>query len=114
MLLINSSIRLAVYAKRFSIKTMQMVGATKQFIRKPFILRNIRLGILGALLGIGVNCLLIYYLNASFPELKLINYPLELGALFLSILLIGIFITWISTHLATQRFLNLKTDQLYY
>lgn len=114
MLLINSSIRLAVYSKRFSIKTMQMVGATKQFIRRPFVMRNIRLGILGALLGISANTLLIYYLNASFPELKLFHYPLELAVLFLCILLIGIFITWISTHLATQRFLNLKTDQLYY
>ena len=114
MLLINSSIRLAVYSKRFSIKTMQMVGATKQFIRRPFVFQNIRLGILGALVGIGANGLLIYYLNTSFPELKLINYPLELGILFLCIFGIGIFITWISTHLATQRFLNLKTDQLYY
>ena len=114
MLLINSSIRLAVYSKRFSIKTMQMVGATKQFIRKPFVLHNIRLGVLGALVGIGANCLLIYYLNTSFPELKLIDYPIELGILFLCILGIGIVITWISTHLATQRFLNLKTDQLYY
>jgi len=114
MLLINSSIRLAVYSKRFSIKTMQMVGATKQFIRKPFVLHNIRLGVLGALVGIGANCLLIHYLNTSFPELKLIDYPIELGILFLCILGIGIVITWISTHLATQRFLNLKTDQLYY
>ena len=52
--------------------------------------------------------------NTSFPELKLIDYPIELGILFLCILGIGIVITWISTHLATQRFLNLKTDQLYY
>jgi len=114
LILINSSIRLSVYSKRFNIKTMQMVGATKQFIRKPFVLHNIRLGVLGALVGIGANCLLIYYLNTSFPELKLIDYPIELGILFLCILGIGIVITWISTHLATQRFLNLKTDQLYY
>ena len=91
-----------------------MVGATKQFIRRPFVHHNIRLGVLGALVGIGANCLLIYYLNTSFPELKLIDYPIELGILFLCILGIGIVITWISTHLATQRFLNLKTDQLYY
>ena len=68
MLLINSSIRLAVYFKRFSIKTMQMVGATKQFIRRPFVFQNMRLGILGALVGIGANCLLIYYLNNSFQN----------------------------------------------
>jgi cell division transport system permease protein len=57
VLLINSSIRLSVYAKRFTIKTMQMVGATKKFIRRPFIWRSVRLGILGsiiAMIGMGV------------------------------------------------------------
>ena len=111
--LINSSIRLAIYSKRFSIKTMQMVGATKKFIRKPFLLKNIRLGILGSLLAICGNIFLVSYINSSFPELQLIKKPLILGCLFTSILLIGIFITWISTYIATQRFLNLKTDHLY-
>lgn len=113
VLLINSSIRLAVFSKRFSIKTMQMVGATKRFIRKPFIWNNIKLGVLGALLAIGASLVLLYYINSSFPELKLTKQPLVLGGLYLAVILIGVFITWISTFLATQRFLNLKTDQLY-
>lgn len=114
VLLINSSIRLSVYAKRFTIKTMQMVGATKHFIRRPFIWRSIKLGILGsiiAMLGMGG---VLYYLNKSFSELQLINDRIELAALFTFIFIIGIFITWISTYFATQRFLNLKTDELYY
>ena len=114
VLLINSSIRLAVYSKRFSIKTMQMVGATKSFIRRPFVWHNIRLGILGGLIAISGNAVLLYCIDLSFPEFKLIQQPtILIGALF-TVLAIGIFITWISTHLATQRFLNLKTEQLHY
>ena len=113
VLLINSSIRLAVFSKRFSIKTMQMVGATKSFIRKPFIFNNIKLGILGAFLAIGASLILLYYVHTYFPELQLIQKPIVLGGLFTTIVLIGVLITWISTFLATQRFLNLKTDQIY-
>jgi cell division transport system permease protein len=113
VLLINSSIRLSVYSKRFIIKTMQMVGATKGFIRKPFIWKSIRLGILGSLIAIAGVATVLYYLNESFLELNLLNDPLLIGGLFLGILVLGILITWISTFLATQRFLNLRTDQLY-
>jgi len=114
VLLINSSIRLSVYAKRFTIKTMQMVGATKQFIRRPFIWRSVRLGILGsifAMIGMGV---VLYYLNISFAELKLLEDKILIIGLFGFIFFMGVFITWISTFIATQRFLNLQTDELYY
>jgi cell division transport system permease protein len=114
VLLINSSIRLAVYSKRFIIKTMQMVGATKRFIRRPFIWKSVQLGIIGAFVGlVGVGVVL-YYLNLSFPELELFRNTLALIALFLGVFILGVLITWISTFIATQRFLNLKTDQLYY
>ena len=114
VLLINSSIRLAVYSKRFSIKTMQMVGATKKFIRTPFILRSIRLGIIGSLMAITGMAIVLYYVNISFPEFQLIQNKLSIGLLFASIFLTGILIAWWSTFFATQRFLNLKTEQLYY
>ncbi len=114
VLLINSSIRLAVYSKRFIIKTMQMVGATKSFIRRPFIWKHVRLGILGALLAIIGMGVLLYYSDNSFPELNLLQDPIYLGILFLSILVLGVLITWVSTFIATQRFLNLRTDDLYY
>lgn len=113
VLLINSSIRLSVYAKRFTIKTMQMVGATKRFIRRPFVWKSIKLGVLGAviaLLGLGF---IVFYVDQAFPELNLRQSPVLIGGLFLIIFFLGIIITWISTHFATQRFLNLKTDQLY-
>lgn len=114
VLLINSSIRLSVYSKRFIIKTMQMVGATKRFIRKPFILKSVKLGMIGAvvaLLGMGA---VLYYMNKSFPELNLLEDVSLLIALFAGVFIMGVLITWVSTFFATQRFLNLKTDELYY
>jgi len=114
VLLINSSIRLSIYSKRFIIKTMQMVGATKQFIRRPFILKSVRLGIIGSLLALIGMAIVFYYVNKTFPELELLNNSVLIFLLFAMIFALGILITWISTHIATQRFLNLKTDQLYY
>ncbi|RDY59511.1 cell division protein FtsX [Flagellimonas nanhaiensis] len=114
VLLINSSIRLSIYSKRFIIKTMQMVGATKKFIRRPFIWTNIKLGMLGAavaLIGLGV---LLFYINKNFPELDLFQDIIVLVALFVGVFGLGVVISWASTHIATQRFLNLRTDDLYY
>jgi len=113
VLLINSSIRLAVYAKRFTIKTMQMVGATKQFIRKPFVWKSVQLGIIGGIIALIGMAIVLFYLNKTFPELQLLNNTFLIAILFVGILILGIIITWISTFIATQRFLNLKTDQLY-
>jgi len=114
VLLINSSIRLAVYSKRFTIKTMQMVGATKQFIRRPFVWKSVRLGIIGAVLAMIGMAIVLFYLNKTFSELELLSNPVLIAMLFVFVFALGIIITWISTHIATQRFLNLKTDQLYY
>lgn len=114
VLLINSSIRLSVYSKRFTIKTMQMVGATKGFIRRPFIWQSVKLGMLGALLAILAMAGVLYYMDRSFPELALLSDSVLLIGLFAAVFLLGIVITWISTFFATQRFLNLKTDELYY
>ncbi len=114
VLLINSSIRLSIYAKRFTIKTMQMVGATKKFIRRPFVWKSVRLGIIGAIVAMAGMGVVLYYLNDSFPQLQLLADKVLLAGLFVFILLMGILITWISTFIATQRFLNLRTDDLYY
>ena len=114
VLLINSSIRLAVYSKRFIIKTMQMVGATKGFIRRPFIWQSVKLGLIGAILALIGMAAVLFYLNNSFQELNLLGDVKMLVILFSGIFLMGIVITWISTYFATSRFLNLKTDELYY
>ncbi len=114
VLLINSSIRLSVYSKRFTIKTMQMVGATKGFIRKPFIWQSMKLGLIGSIAAIIGMAGVLYYLNDSFQELDLLGDVKMLTILFVGILVAGIVITWISTYFATSRFLNLQTDELYY
>lgn len=114
VILINSSLRLSVYSKRFTIKTMQMVGATKNFIRKPFIWRSVKLGIIGAIIALIELSIVVYYIDINFPKLGLIQNQIELIGLFGGIFVIGILITWLSTFFATQRFLNLRTDELYY
>ena len=114
VVLINSSIRLSVYSKRFTIKTMQMVGATKGFIRIPFIWRSIQLGIVGALVAIGGIIAFTLYVNTMIPEIELLTDIKIFAILFAFIVVLGILITWISTFFATQRFLNLRTDELYY
>ena len=114
MILINSSIRLSIYSKRFNIKTMQMVGATKRFIRKPFIWRSIKLGMIGALLALIGLAVVIYYLDKYIPSLDLLKDYISLGYLVGGVVLSAFIITWVSTFFATQRFLNLKTDELYY
>ena len=113
MLLINSSMRLSIYSHRFTIKTMQMVGATKSFIRKPFIWRSIKLGLIGSGLAIIGIITLAIYVDGLFPSLGIAKDYVSLGIVITGVLGIGILITWISTFFATQRFLNLKTDDLY-
>ena len=114
IILINSSIRLSIYSKRFNIKTMQMVGATKSFIRKPFIWQSIKLGVLGAFISLIGLAIVIYYTNKYIPSLELLTDYISLAYVAGGVLFTAFFITWISTFFATQRFLNLQTNDLYY
>ena len=110
-LVINSSIRLSIYSNRQLIKTMQLVGATKAFIRKPFIKINIFLSLISSIISISAIILLIYYidLNISFVD----NISIEsVITLFIIILSLGLFISYISTFFATQNILKIKADNL--
>lgn len=113
VLLINSSMRLSIYANRFIIKTMQMVGATKSFIRKPFIKRSIILGIIGSVLAIIALLGVLIYIQTNFPNLGILDNKVLIGLVLSGVLVLGIVISWLSTFFATQRFLNLRTDDLY-
>jgi cell division transport system permease protein len=113
VLLINSSLRLSIHSNRFIIKTMQMVGATKAFIRKPFVMRSIRLGMIGAGLAVLALIGVLIYLESNFPDLGLLDDQLLIALVLISVFGIGVLITWLSTYFATQRFLNLRTDDLY-
>lgn len=113
LLLINSSIRLSIYSKRFVIKTMQLVGATKSFIRRPFILSHLSLGIISSFLALTALNFLLWEVNKRFPEIEIMQQTSELMIVFGSILILGISVTGVSTFFATQRYLNLKTDAVY-
>ena len=113
ILIINSSIRLSIYSNRMIIKTMQLVGATKKFIRKPFINTHIYLGIISSFIAISFLSFSLLYIEKNVIELNLISEIEIILGLFTSILLFSIVITSICTYLATQRFLKLKIDQLY-
>lgn len=110
VLLINSSIRLSIYSKRLIIKTMQLVGATKSFIRRPFIKTHILMSTLGAVVAMSGMALVIYEMQKRFPELQIFDNPLEPVLVFIGVFLLGLGITIISTFFATQRYLNLKSD----
>ena len=113
VLLINSSLRLSIYANRFIIKTMQMVGATKSFIRKPFIQRSVYLGLIGSALAIVALIGVLIYIQTTFPSLGILEDKLAIAIVLVGVIVLGVVITWISTFFATQRFLNLRTDDLY-
>lgn len=113
ILIINSSIRLSIYSNRMIIKTMQLVGATKNFIRKPFINTHIYLGVISSFIAISLLSVSIYYLENNFFELNLFDEIEIIFGLFISILFFSIVITSICTYFATQKFLRLKIEQLY-
>ena len=113
VLLINSSLRLSIHSNRFIIKTMQMVGATKSFIRKPFVMRSIKLGMIGAVLAVLALIGVLLYVQSNFPSLGILDDKASIGLILVAVLGVGVLITWLSTYSATQRFLNLRTDDLY-
>tara|TARA_S200000501_G_scaffold373208_1_gene419812 strand:- start:3790 stop:4668 length:879 start_codon:yes stop_codon:yes gene_type:complete len=113
VLLINSSIRLSIYSKRIIIKTMQLVGATKSFIRQPLIKTHLLMGFIGAIIALVGLGILIHEIDQRFPELKILENPIEPALILTAVLALGLGITLISTFFATQRYLNLKTDAIY-
>ncbi len=112
--LINNTIRLSVYSKRFLIKTMQLVGATRSFIRRPFLLSGILNGLAGATIAIVLLSILIYGIGSELEGMIGIGNITQLAALFAMVVLVGILITLLSTFFAINKYLRLKTDELYY
>lgn len=113
MALINNTIRLSVYSKRFVIRSMQLVGATESFIRRPFIIRSILQGSISAFLAILMLLGIIEVLRESIPELRLLTSNLTLIYLFAGILLTGILMSGVSTSIAVSKYLRMKTDKLH-
>lgn len=111
--LINNTIRLAIYSQRFLIKSMQLVGATKSFIRKPFLLYGIWHGLLGSLIAILILMFTLYIAQKQIPDLVILQDYTEFGIVFVLIVGLGIFISAFSTFLAVNKYLRLKIYNLY-
>lgn len=114
IILIDNTIRLAMFSNRFLIKTMQMVGATRWFIARPFTSKAILNGLSSALLAIGAIIFIVYGVeNWWLPELAALRDNLWLSLLFLGLILMGISITFISTQRSVTKYLKMKLDDLY-
>jgi len=111
--MINNTIRLALYSKRFTIKTMQLVGATSKFIRKPFLIQSIFQGIVSAIIGMALLMSLFAVLNNIMSTIEIDFEFLTFILLFSAILGIGIIISLISTWFALNKYLRMKLDDLY-
>ena len=111
--LIRNTIRLSIYSKRFLVRSMQLVGATPSYIRRPFIRSGIMQGFFGALLADAFLALLIYSLNKRLPELTLVqDYTIIIG-IFIGILLLGMLLGGFSTRVALRKYLHADIDRLY-
>jgi len=111
--LINNTIRLSVYAKRFLIRSMQLVGATQGFIRRPFLVKSVLNGCISGVIAIALLLTMLYFATQEIPALLELE-DLELfGALCAMVILAGILISWISTYFAVGKYLRMKTDSLY-
>ena len=112
--LVNNTIRLSVYARRFLINTMQLVGATSTFIRKPFLLRSAGHGVYAAVIAILLLVGVIYLIQQEFMEVISFEDVEILGVLFLLVIILGIILNLVSTYFAINKYLRMKSDDLYY
>ena len=113
IILMNNTIRLSVYSNRLIIKTMQLVGATKLFIKKPFILRQLTLGLCSWLLSSIIFLGLLYYLKNNFYDFSFKNIAESLAISGLISFVVCIIISYVSTSIITGKFINSKIDNLY-
>lgn len=111
--LIRNTIRLSVYSKRFLVRSMQLVGATESFIRKPFVKSGVSQGLFGALLADILLFLMMYGLTRRLPELALVQDLMVSLCIYAGIVVIGIVLAGISTHSALRKYLNAHIDKLY-
>jgi cell division transport system permease protein len=113
IVLINNTIRLAVYSRRFIIRSMQLVGATEGFIRRPMLVRSIFHGLISAFIALLMLMLLTYFALEEIPELVELQNPFMLILLVAFIFILGSLISWFSTWMAVRKYLRMRTDLLY-
>ncbi len=111
--LIDNTIKLVMYSNRFLIKSMQLVGATRWFISKPFIVRSFVNGLLSSILSIILLAVLGFYANQLIPELSSLIQTTDIALLFFGVIFIGVAISTWSTYRSVTKYLKLKLDELY-
>ncbi len=111
--IINNTIRLSVYSKRFIIKTMQLVGATRAFVRKPFLIRSAIHGLIAALIAMILILSLIYFIEKEFVSLMSFQNFNMLIALAAAIIVLGIFLSVVSSYFSVNKYLSIPEDKLY-
>jgi len=113
VVLINNTIKLALFSQRFLIRSMQLVGATGRFIRRPFLVRSLGYGFLGGVLASALLMLILYYANNRIEDLDQLQDQQSLAILFGGIVLMGMIVTYLSTYGAIKKYLKMSLDQLY-
>ncbi|MDR2815523.1 MAG: permease-like cell division protein FtsX [Proteiniphilum sp.] len=112
--LIRNTIRLSVYSKRFLINTMKLVGATGGFIRKPFVVNNIFTGVIAGIIADLIILAIITYFNKEYAEIQLIIGSMDLIIIFTTVILLGVIISTLAAIFAVNRYVKMKSEQLYY
>lgn len=112
--LINNTIRISIYSQRFIINTMKLVGATRSFIRRPFVVKSVSYGLVAGLVADACIFLLIWSYRKDFGNLISWEQSNSIAVAFAVVLLFGVLISWLSTHLAVNKFLRLRFEELFY
>lgn len=110
---IHNTIRLALYANRFLIKTQELVGASWEFISRPYLRKALWHGLLSALLAIGLLLAIQFWLQQQIPEVRTLQHPMAFASLFIGLIILGMCINWLSTYLVVRKYLSLREEELY-
>ena len=111
--LIHNTIRLALYSNRFLIKNMQLVGASWEFISRPYLLRAVQHGLISSVIAIGLLYFLLVWIKSDIPELQELQHLPSLVGLFIGLILLGILINFASTYFVVNKYLRMRIDDMY-
>jgi cell division transport system permease protein len=112
--LINNTIRLSVYARRFIIKTMELVGATRSFVRKPFLIKSFGHALYSIIIAFILLGGVIWLINQQLPELAILYDIDTIAILFCGLFILGVTMVWLSTWFAVSRYLRMRSSELYF
>ncbi len=112
--LIYNTVRLALYANRFLIKNMELVGASWEFISRPYLIRGMMHGLFSGLLAVAALAAMLFIVQRQLPDLRELNNPAGFATLFAGLIVLGMLMNVISTYLVVTKYLKMRVDDLYY